>query len=122
MGPNRRAFEKIFDKSSSLEQISFSHAHSNKALAKAMSDTPNAVVILECQNSSEIYSRVAHLLEKATVVAVTGNGETAMKLASRHVFEIVMEDDPGWRLLSALRNGVERSVFHEFMLCDAAPG
>jgi hypothetical protein len=120
VGPNSEAFAWMFGKRSVLGEVHFIHVTTLRNLPERLSLTPRAVVILECSNSAEPYTQIIRYLPDATVVALTSWRKTALRLAEERVFDVVMEDEPGWRLLSALRNAIERSVFREFLLCDTS--
>jgi hypothetical protein len=117
-GFNPKAFKAMFGKNSILGEVHFVHVASPRHLPKRLSLTPTAVVILECGNSAGPYVKIVRCLPEATVVVFTSWKEAAEKLAAENVFDVVLENEPGWRLMTALRNAIERSVFREFLLCD----
>lgn len=119
-GSNPHAFEAMFGKRSILGEVRFVHVASPCNLPKRLSVKPTAVVILECGNSAGPYVKIVRCLPEATVVAFTGWKGAAERLAAEDVFDVVLDNEPPWRLLTALRNAIERSVFREFLLCDTS--
>jgi hypothetical protein len=61
--------------------------------------------------------RITRYMPNATLVALVSDTAAARKLVGMDVFEVVLETDPSWRLLSALRNAIERSVYRDFLCC-----
>jgi hypothetical protein len=108
----------MFGRNSVLGEVHFVHVSSPRNLPKRLSLTPTAVVILECGSSAASYVKIVRCLPEATIVAFTEWKEAAGRLAAENVFDVVLESEPSWRLLTALRNAIERSVFREFLLCD----
>ncbi len=119
-GPNYKAFEVMFGKNKRLGEVRFVHVDSPRSLPRSLSAAPRAVLILECNGSPGIYMHVVRSFPDATVVALTDEKETAQKLAGENIFDVVLESEPGWRLLYALRNAVERSVFRELWFSSSS--
>ena len=119
-GFNPKAFKAMFGKNGMLGEVHFVHVSSPQNLPKRLALTPTAVVILECGNSASACANIVRCLPEATIVVFTGWQEAAEKLAAENVFDVVMESEPAWRLLTALRNAIERSVYREFLLCDTS--
>lgn len=112
LGPNPEAFRVLLGSLGGGHEIEMVAVVTEKELAEVLFVRPHAAAIME-SCGEPVFRSVSENFPAAVIVGVVGDEATAERLADVNLFDMVIESDPGWRLLLSVRNAARLSQLLE---------
>ncbi len=112
LGGHAEAFQTLLVDVGGNREVEIATADTEQELGRMLSDYPLAATFID-SHVVAVFRRIRREFPVAPVVGITSNKGTVEKLVELGLFDVVLDSDPGWRLLLAVRNATEFSALLE---------